>query len=120
MNHPRSLAIGLLLLTVVTACKKDKEKEKPLDFPPPCYKESPVYRQLNNQQATVKVTATALNIYLVESGAIDTKLITCDLPAEFIKNNQEVIVSGGVRKMPPINGFPCCIESLDITSIRKP
>ncbi|WP_276482172.1 hypothetical protein [Paraflavitalea pollutisoli] len=117
--NARSFLVIPLLLATTAGCKKDKKADT-LATPPPCYKESAVYRQITNQRATVKVTATALGIYLVENGAIDTRLITCDLPMEFQKNDQEVIITGGVRRMPPINGFPCCIESLDIASIRKP
>lgn len=121
MNCLRPLATSLLLLIIATGCKKDKkDKEETLDVLPPCYKQSPVYRELKDKRATVKVTATAIGTYLVEEGSIDTKLITCDLPLEFQKNNLEVIINGGVHDMPPVSNFPCCIQSLDITSIRKP
>jgi hypothetical protein len=93
------------------SCKKDEKTDS-------CFSGSPTVRQIVNQQATIKVTGTILGVYMVEQGSIDTKLIPCNLPQEFLQNDLQVIISGEVKSTPPGTG-PCCSNNFVITSISR-
>lgn len=111
MLYNLSFWIGLFLICVSASCKKQANKNE-------CFADVPTIRTLTNKQAVVKVTATVYSAYLVEQGTIDTKLIPCNLPMEFLQNDLPVIVSGEVKGTPR-DGGPCCAENFVITQITR-
>ncbi len=58
-------------------------------------------------------------IYIIEQGTIDTKLIPCNLPIEFVQDNLQVIISGDVKLRPREANEPCCTEDIVITKITR-
>ena len=111
MRHTLAVFIFLALATVCYSCKKQGSKDE-------CFNGIATIRQLIDRPATIKVTATVHSVYLVEQGAIDTKLIPCNLPMEFMQNDLQVIVSGNVKATPQTAG-PCCAENFTITKITR-
>lgn len=107
------LVIGIISPSV--ACKKDKKEPSPDD----CFAGSAIIRKITDVEATVLVTATIYGNYLVEKGAIDTRLIPCNLPQEFMQNNLTVTVSGEVRTGATVMGGPCCTQNFVITKISR-
>ena len=105
--------IGLILLAITfNACKKRNK------IGTDCANASTV-RQIINKQATIKLTGATNPVYIVEDGAIDTKLIPCNFRMEFYENDLRVIISGDV-KLTMGNGFqPCCTENFVITKISR-
>lgn len=102
-----------VLLSLSTSCKKD-------DKPAGCFADEPTTRQLTNKKAIVKLTATITEpVYLVEEGAIDTRLLPCNLPMEFYQHDLVVTVSGDVKAAPQAAQAPCCAEKLVITAITR-
>jgi hypothetical protein len=105
--------IGLLTLVITfTSCKKNNSV-------PSCLPNATTTRQIVNKQATIKLTATINAVYLVEDGAIDTKLIPCNFPQGFYENDLRVIISGEVKATPQVGPGPCCSENFVITSITR-
>jgi len=89
--------------TFFVSCKKEDKKKE-------CFPGVTTVRQIADKSAVVKVTATVNVVYLVEQGAIDTKLIPCNLPKDYMQNDLQVIVSGDVKATQ--QGFsPCCSEN---------
>lgn len=115
MRSSLILALCIVLILASGACKKDKKEPSPDD----CFSGSTIIRQITDAAATVYVTATTHGIYLVEKGAIDTRLIPCNLPKEFLQNNLAVMVSGEVRSGVAVAGGPCCSQNFVITKIRR-
>lgn len=112
-----SLLITYIICLLLPACKKNSTAVKN-----GCDPLSTTSRQLIAKKATVKLTATATYpVYLVEEGAIDTKLIPCNFPvgAEYYQNDLQVIISGDVKPVAAIDYGPCCSENLVITQISK-
>ena len=110
MRPNLTLLLALLVVTTVTSCKKDKTV---ID----CFPATPTVRELANQEATVKFTGT--QYYIVEKGAIDTKLVPCNLLLEFQSNNLQVKVSGMVKSTASDGSVPCCTQNFVITQITK-
>lgn len=109
------LILYTILILSSNACKKDKKEPSPDD----CFSGSTIIRQITDAEATVHVTAQVQGIYLVEKGAIDTRLIPCNLPKEFMQHNLKVIISGEVRNGATLAGSPCCAENFVITKITR-
>jgi hypothetical protein len=108
-NFPLSAVLTLLVLFY--ACKKKNDAGE-------CFSGVSTIRQIVDKPAVVKVTATVNAVYFVEQGAIDTKLVPCNLPKEFIQNDLQVTISGDVKATTQ-NGGLCCTENFVITKIRR-
>jgi hypothetical protein len=94
------------------SCKKAKS-------PSDCSPGAPTVRQILNKQATIKVTAMIHPVYIIEDGAIDTKLIPCNFPMEFYQADLRVTISGEVKQTVQPAGMPCCMEYFVITKITR-
>jgi hypothetical protein len=100
-----------IAITICGACNKEEKTETCAD--------GPTVRQLVNKRAVVKLTATVHPVYLIEEGAIDTKLVPCNFPAELYQHDLHVTISGEVRATPQQSGQPCCFENFVITKITR-
>lgn len=109
MRHPFVLPIILLVVIMASACKKNSSTVD-------CFPATPTIREITDQQATVKFSGT--QFYIVEKGAIDTKLVPCNLLLEFQTDNLPVTVSGKVKASSNGSG-PCCSQDFVITRISK-
>ena len=105
---------ALFALSGVSAsCKKENKAI-------PCFADLATTRQVSNKRATVKLTATISEpVYLVEEGAIDTRLLPCNLPMAYYQHDLKVTVSGEVKDTPQIGSPPCCVENFVITAISR-
>lgn len=101
----------LLVLAITFSCKKDNNTNAD------CFPNKSTVRQIANAQATVE--AVGGKFYIVEQGAIDTRLNPCSLPEEFQVDNLPVTISGDVKFTDYAAGEPCCTENLIITKIAK-
>ena len=101
----------LISVMVFNSCKKNDNKGV-------CFSGVATVRQITDKPAIIKVTATMYAVYIVEQGAIDTKLIPCNLPKEFFQNDLQVTISGEVKATPQGSG-PCCTENFVITKITR-
>ena len=110
MNPKRFFGV-LVFIIAFDSCKKDDKADA-------CSPSLPTIRQIVNQQAVIKITGTISGVYLVEQGAIDSRLIPCNLPQDFYQNDLQVVVSGQVKAHPGTNG-PCCTGNLYITKISR-
>ena len=110
MKQSGTLILFLILMTVVISCKKDIKTTR-------CFPDASTVRQITNEQAVIKLTATVNPVYIVEQGSIDTKLVPCNFPMEFYQNDLQVIISGDVKATPQ-SGF-CCNENFVITKITR-
>jgi len=104
----------MALLLLLISCKKEKDNSFTV-----CSPDAKTLRQIINKQAVIKVTGTIYGIYIIEQGTIDTKLIPCNLPVEFVQDNLQVIISGDVKFRLYIANEPCCKENLVITKITR-
>ena len=96
--------------TLFVSCKKqDKDG---------CFPGVATVRKIADKPAVIKVTATVIAVYLVPQDAIDTKLIPCNLPKDFMQNDLQVMVSGDVKATSQGPG-PCCAENFVITKITR-
>jgi hypothetical protein len=101
------------LAITINACKKKSDADTN------CLPTATTVRQIINKQATIKLTAMINPVYLVEDGAIDTKLIPCNFPQEFYENDLRVTISGEVKATAQVGPGPCCSENFVITSITR-
>jgi hypothetical protein len=106
------MALFVLSITPI-ACKKNQTADTS------CFPDTITTRVINNKMATIKVTGTLNPVYLVEDGAIDDRLVPCNLPMEFYENNLRVIITGEVKAtvQPPM--VPCCTNNFVITKITR-
>lgn len=111
MRSILSIFICIVSVTLLVSCSK-KAKEGN------CFPGVATVRQITDKPAVIKVTATMYGAYLVEEGRIDTKLIPCNLPKNFIENNLQVIISGDVKATVQ-DSRPCCTENFVITKITR-
>ena len=111
MRHILTVQTFLILAIVLNSCKKNNTANE-------CFSGVPTIRQITDKPAVIKVTATIYAVYIVEQGAIDTRLIPCNLPKEFIQNDLQVTISGEVKNTPQGSG-PCCAENFVITKITR-
>jgi hypothetical protein len=112
MQRVLAILTCIILLVVFASCKKNENNN-----PDDC-SSGATTRQIVNKPAVVKVTATVYGAYLVEQGTIDTKLIPCNLPMEFLQNDLQVTITGDV-KSPYQNSGPCCAENFVILKISR-
>jgi len=99
------LLIAFLIVTAFNSfCKKDNNTNTD------CFPNTSTIRQITNAQATVK--AAGGNFYIVEQGAIDSKLKPCTLAQEFQADNLQVTISGDVKLTQHGGPEPCCIKLL--------
>ncbi len=110
-NNAALLCTLLVLLIYILSCKKNEGTE------PDCFSKDVTTRQIVNKKATIK--STGGRFYLVEQGAIDTKLEPCVLAREFQIDNLQVVISGNVKARVQGRLEPCCTENIVITSITK-
>ena len=111
MRYTGLLISGWFFATMASFCKKD---HNPNDD---CFANSTTVRILTNTQATVKKVGD--KFYIVEQGAIDTKLNPCPLTQEFQIDNLSVIITGEVKSTIQGGPGPCCTENFLITKISK-
>lgn len=114
MQYRFNLMVLLVLLAILVSCKKVKDNSIT-----GCSPDAITIKQITNKQAVIEVTGTINGIYIIEQGTIDTKLIPCNLPIEFVQDNLQVVISGDVKFRPHIVNEPCCIENLVITKISR-
>ena len=107
-------AIWIVLFALsASSCKKE-------DKTTPCFADRATTRKISNKKATVKLTATlAEPVYLVEEGAIDTRLLPCNLPMEYYQQDLQVTISGEVKATAQTGSVPCCAEDFVITAISR-
>ncbi len=92
--------IIIILSLIFLSCKKDKEKNTN------CFSDTPTTRTILNKQATIQLFNN--EFYVIEMGAIDTKLLPCSL---------SVTITGEVKNTVPRGA--CCIENFVINGITK-
>lgn len=101
----------LLVITIICSCTKN-------DHPgTDCFPDASTVRQIMDAQATIKEVDG--RFYIVEDGAIDTKINPCRLPTVFQVDKLPVIVSGDVKNTLQGESEPCCIEDFVISKISK-
>ena len=110
MRHPFAILTFIAAVILPVSCKKHNTSD--------CSPSVATVRQITDKPAVVKVTATVYSVYLVEQGAIDIKLIPCNLPKDFMQHDLQVIVSGDVKVTPQGSG-PCCSANFVITKITR-
>ena len=103
------VVIGLLL---TCSCKKEKTAAEG------CFADAITVRVIADKPAIIKQPAAGV-FYIVEQGAIDTKLNPCNLPAEFKVSDLAVIISGQVKATVQGGPGPCCTEDFIISNIRR-
>ena len=105
--------VGVFALVIIfTACRKNNSGIN-------CFPNDPTVRQIVNKRAIIKITGTINDVYLVEEGAIDSKLIPCNLPAAFYENDLWVMISGEVKATAQHPLWPCCSDNFVITKIKR-
>ena len=82
-----------------------------------CFPDSVTVRQIKDKQAIIK--SAGGRFYIVEQGAVDTKLRPCNLAEEFQVDSSIVIISGDVKATVNTAFEPCCTEDFVITKIAK-
>lgn len=102
----------ICIIIVCVSCKKDRRTAE-------CLSDVVTVRQILNRPALIKVTATRNPVEIIEQGSIDTKLIPCNFPMEYIQDGLMVIISGDVKSTPQVGPGPCCFENLVITKISR-
>ena len=112
MRQRLTLLTLFLSLTIVTCRKKNTDATD-------CFSHTPTVRKIVNKSAVVKVTATIYDTYLVEQGTIDTKLIPCNLPQEFMQNDLLVVITGDVKQTTRVASEPCCADNFVIERITR-
>ena len=107
----RIIFVCTLVLSLVLFCqcrKSTKDKAKP------CLSDAPTIRYLVNADATIKLIGT--EYYLIEQGAINTRLYPCYLAPELRIHNLRVRLDGEVKAT--VNNHQiCCVEDLIISKI---
>jgi hypothetical protein len=101
----------IAVILSITNCKKES---LPVSD---CAANDATIRQINNQPATVKLLDGQR--YLIEQGAIDSRLKACNLPDSLAIQDLPVIVSGAVKATVQQPGTPCCTDNFVITAIRR-
>ncbi len=110
----------ILIILVIASCFCYACKKGESSSHQNCDTGAATIRTIVSKKATVKLTATATHaIYLVEEGAVDTKLIPCSIGMEYYQNDLSVIISGEVKQTKPDGMSPCCMENIVLTSISK-
>ena len=104
-------AVLFIIIAICNACNKDKK--------PKACADGQTVREVINKRAVIKLTATVHPVYLIEEGAIDTKLVPCNFPTDFYQDDLQVIISGEVKATPQPSGLPCCLENFVITKITR-
>ena len=74
-NHFSYFTLLLVITILFSSCEKEEIEKTD------CLSNEATTRQIVNKQATIKLTNT--QFYIVENGAIDTKLIPCNLTQQF-------------------------------------
>ena len=105
------ILIILISTTIIFSCKKDNHSN------PDCFPNTSTVRHITNVQATIKEVSS--KFYIVEKGAIDTKLNPCSLSAEFQVDNLQVTISGDVKSTTQGGSEPCCTENFIVTKISR-
>lgn len=82
-----------------------------------CLPNQATTRQIINQSAVVKLING--EAYLVEQGAIDSRLKPCNLPDSLAIQDLSVTISGAVKASIQWPGMPCCTDNFVITAIRR-
>jgi len=81
-----------------------------------CYSDAITTRTILNKPATIRLQSG--QYFIVEQGTIDTKLLPCNLSAEFQIDNLPVTISGEVKATAQNAFYPCCIEHFIILKIK--
>lgn len=97
-----------ILLIFALSCKKEKTLQSD------CYKDMRTVRVIENQNAIVKKAGN--EFFLVENGAIDTRLKACSLPQQFQVNDLPVTITGNVKETQR-EGI-CCTDNFELREIK--
>jgi hypothetical protein len=110
-NYNFRLPIVLLLTILFFSCKKNDSLKTD------CFPNEITTRTIVDKQAIIK--SVSGKYYIVEQGAIDTKLIPCNLAQEFQVDNLQVTISGEVKATLQGGPGPCCSENFIISKIKR-
>jgi len=110
----RASLLILLLSLVSFACRKADDEPKT-----GCDATAQTLRHINNKFATVEVNATIIGVLLVEDNTIDSKLVPCNLPQEYVQHGLKVIISGDVKARKALTNEPCCKDAFVISKIAR-
>ncbi|MEP7166314.1 MAG: hypothetical protein ABI741_16555 [Ferruginibacter sp.] len=101
------LIIAIVAAGTVLSCKKANEPKAD------CFPGCSTVRLISNKNAVIKVVGS--QYYIIEEGAVDTKLNPCNLSQEFLINDLHVTISGEVKSTVSIG--TCCTENFVLTGI---
>lgn len=111
MQIVRFIIRFIIVATIISSCHKNHSRADD------CFPDAATVRQIKDKQAIIK--SAGGQFYIVEQGAIDSKLIPCNLAKEFQVDNSVVTLSGDVKATLNTAFEPCCTENLVITKITK-
>ncbi len=101
--------ISILLTIIFFSCKKEK------DATSNCFSDIATSRTILDKQATIQLLNN--EFYIIEKGAIDTRLLPCSLADEFKINSLLVTITGEVKNI--ILSGACCTENFVINKITR-
>lgn len=110
-KHIPVLGLYIGVTTLLFSCKKEAKKDD-------CFSNQPTVRIITGKPSVIK-EFPADTYYITEQGAIDSRLIPCNLTEEFKINDLQVTVSGEVKATIQAGPGPCCGEYFVITKISK-
>ena len=114
MKKSTSVALLFTVIISVIFCSCKKETAQYTD----CFPSDSTTRQVINNRATVK-EYPAGNFYIIEKGAIDTRLNPCNLPSDYKVNDLSVTISGKVKATVHTTLEPCCTENFVLSQISR-
>jgi len=107
------VAIIISLLVWQSGCKKEAHVISNAG----CDNSVQTVRQISDHKATV--AGSVGSYYLVEDGAIDSRLVPCNLPVEFQQTGLHVQFSADVKATIQLDNVACCRENIVLTNIAK-
>lgn len=99
------------IMLLFSFCRKEKGTSND------CFPGAITYRTVIDQPAIVKQAGGVF--FLVEQGSIDSKLVPCNLPADFQFDLLPVTISGDVKTTVQGGPGPCCTEYFVIKKIKR-
>jgi hypothetical protein len=110
----RLTPVIFIAVALSPGCRKSKDVASDR-----CDNNRQTIRVITDRPAKVVVGATIYGAYYIEEGTIDTRLIPCEVPMEFMQHGLKVVISGEIKQRKARSGEPCCAEDIVITNIRK-
>ena len=104
-----TLFIALFISISFFSCKKVTAATED------CFEGTATTRTIIDKQATVKLSGDVF--YLIEDGAIDTRLKPCNLKPEFRVHDLRVTISGMIKST--VNTAVCCTENFVLSKIDR-